>query len=55
MGASPVTSRTVWRPSSVNFPWTKETPHQGNRVKDSCCDKAGEEVVIPRGDFAPSC
>ena len=24
---------------------------QGNRVKESCCDKAGKEVV-PRGDFA---
>src|SRR6266852_5782466 len=25
---------------------------QGNRVKDSCCDEACEEIVIPRGDFA---
>src|SRR5262252_7159388 len=26
--------------------------HQGNRVKESCCDKAGKEVIVPRGDFA---
>src|SRR6516165_9382757 len=25
---------------------------QGNRVKESCCDKAGKEVIVPRGDFA---
>src|SRR5258707_9533182 len=25
---------------------------QGNRVKNSCCDEACEEVVIPSGDFA---
>src|SRR6201981_2937017 len=25
---------------------------QGNRVKESCRDEAGQEVVVPRGDFA---
>ena len=24
----------------------------GSRVKESCCDKAGKEVIVPRGDFA---
>src|SRR5260370_39491170 len=28
------------------------TFRQGNRVKNSCCDEACEEVVIPSGDFA---
>lgn len=26
--------------------------HQGNRVKESCCDEAYEKIVIPRGDLA---
>jgi hypothetical protein len=26
--------------------------NQGNRVKDSCCDEACEEVVVPSGGFA---
>jgi hypothetical protein len=25
---------------------------EGNRVKESCGDKAGKKVVVPRGDFA---
>jgi hypothetical protein len=25
---------------------------QGNRVKESCCDEACEEVVVPSGDFS---
>src|SRR5882672_2508939 len=32
--------------------YVNPTDIQGNRVKNSCCDEACEEVVIPSGDFA---
>src|SRR5712691_4162378 len=32
--------------------WNRRSSSQGNRVKNSCCDEACEEVVIPSGDFA---
>ena len=37
---------------AVVYVYTDGRKHQGNRVNDSCGDKAGEEVVIPGSDLA---